>query len=153
MFLAMVDAALLPKHSFFWRLAAVDNGHVPVWARTGPTLDVTRKPIPKRVLTLNIQMDSPCWHRAEMTKAVTLLDSREKWHGSKLLQKIFSAVKANFDLPLMNAMLTQLLSHTCRMAFNARMHALHSSSSFHLSPWRLFALITNELSASAQYFL
>lgn len=68
MVLAMVDAALLPKQSFFLRLAAVDSGHVPVWARTAPTLDVTRKPIPNRVLTLNIQMDPDCWHKAKLNK-------------------------------------------------------------------------------------
>lgn len=70
--LAMVDADLLRKQSFLLRLAAADSGHVPVWARASPTLDVTRTPIPNRVLTLNIQMDPDCWHKAEVIKAKTL---------------------------------------------------------------------------------
>lgn len=74
--LAMVDADLLPKQSFFLRLAAVDNGHVPVWARTTPTLDVTRKPIPKRVLTLHIQTVPNCWHKAGFNKVKILLRSQ-----------------------------------------------------------------------------
>lgn len=90
MVLAMVDAALLPKQSFFLRLAAVDSGHVPVWARTAPTLDVTRKPIPNRVLTLNIQMDPDCWQEAKLNKIKTLHGSQEEWNCGKLLLKSFS---------------------------------------------------------------
>lgn len=79
---AMVDAALLPKQSFFWRLAAVDSGHVPVWARTVPTLEVTRKPIPNRARTLNIQLDPDSWHRnrpEQQTWAMPTWISGEVW--------------------------------------------------------------------------
>lgn len=56
---AMVDAGLLLKQSFLWVLVAADSGHVPGWARTAAARDVTRKPIPNRARTLNIQVDPP----------------------------------------------------------------------------------------------
>lgn len=40
-----------------WLLAAAFSWHDPVWATTAATREVTRKPIPNRVLTLNIQLD------------------------------------------------------------------------------------------------
>lgn len=64
---AMVDARLLLTQSFLWLLAAADSEHVPAWVRMVATLEVTRKPIPNRARTLNIQMDPNSCNRKNLS--------------------------------------------------------------------------------------
>lgn len=90
MLCAMVDAGLLKLKTRVWLLAAAGRGHVPDWASTAAAREVTRKPIPTRVRTLNIQVGPRCWNREQ-----------HSWSKSQRNYKSPTKLKLNCKVHLM----------------------------------------------------
>lgn len=94
---AMVDASLLLKQSFLMLLAAADREHVPAWERTVVALEVTRKPIPNRVRTLNIQMDPNTWDRRDQRDQQWTERSRTPHWPAQMLVASFNRLSLLFS--------------------------------------------------------
>lgn len=145
---AMVDAALLLLQSFLWLLAAAERGHVPDWASTAAAREVTRKPIPNRVRTLNIQMDPQCWHRRDHSESP---QGSYQWLSKQEILYMKQSLKASSgirlkcwctDSPLMKA--TEVTSPFLLKHFRCLL-AFFSAPIFHLQ-----TSITPLLSATAK---
>lgn len=161
---AMLDAALLLKQSFLWWLAAADSGHVPGWARTVAALEVTRKPIPNRARTLNIQVDPNSCNRGEHShlphtdpnhdRSRSVEPKQAACEGA-MIQTDNSSVCVRFPCNESSAAQSAdtAASYSCYTAFTAGSH----SSLLPLSTCRVsvpeggLALVIPVLSASTQY--